>query len=131
MKISFLKSIWLIMRGKKDTKDRMTVGLMSIPLAVLFKCFSVVGFFSLPIGVYALVREGIDITWTVGWNLVGNIIAIILVILFLFILFIFSVLIWGSSNEIEKSEDKHFVVAVFSGIVSLVALVVSLIALKR
>ena len=35
----------------------------------------------------------------------------------------------ASAKEVDKEKDKNFVVAVFSGIVSLVALVVSLIAL--
>lgn len=40
-----------------------------------------------------------------------------------------SILTGASAREIDKEKDKNFVVAVFSGIVSLVALVVSLIAL--
>ena len=129
-KIGFFKAVWLIMRGKKDTKDRMTVGLMSIPLSILFKTFSVVVFFTLPVSIYAIAKQCISMTWTVAWTLVTNILTIVLSASILFIVFIFSVLIWGASNEIEKSDDKHFIAAIFSGIVSLAALVVSFIALK-
>lgn len=40
-----------------------------------------------------------------------------------------AILTGASAKEVDKEKDKNFVVAVFSGIVSLVALVVSLIAL--
>ena len=50
---------------------------------------------------------------------------------FIFGLFFITVAILtgASAKEVDKEKDKNFVVAVFSGIVSLVALVVSLIAL--
>ena len=129
-KIKFFKSVLLILQGKKDTQDRMTIGIMVIPLVILFKMISVVGFLSVPVSAYVIIKYIIAIEWIISWNLIGNIIAIILFAILLCIVFIFSVLIWGASNEIEKSDDKHFVAAVFSGIVSLVALVVSFIALK-
>lgn len=40
-----------------------------------------------------------------------------------------AILTGASAKEVDKETDKNFVVAIFSGIVSLVALVVSLIAL--
>ncbi|MDR1629159.1 MAG: hypothetical protein LBS36_02965 [Oscillospiraceae bacterium] len=130
-KIGFFKGVWLILQGKNDTQDRMTMGFMAILLTVLFKTISIIGFLSVPISAYVIIKQMLAMTWTIGWNLMENIIGIILFASFLFIIFIFSVLIWGASKEIEKSEDKHFVVAVFSGIISLVALIISLIALKQ
>lgn len=129
-KPNFFKSIVLIMNGKKDTKDHMTIGLMSIPLVMLFKSFSILGFISIFVGIYTIYKQVIVMPWSIGFKILENIIMIGIEVFSLFFLLTFSIIVWGASNEIEKSEDKYFVIAVFSGIVSFVALVVALVALK-
>lgn len=48
-----------------------------------------------------------------------------------FILGTFSYLFWKSANEIKEEKDKHYIVAVFSGLVSFTALIVALVTLIK
>lgn len=129
-KIGFWKSIWLILLGKKKTEDKLTVGLLSIPLVILFKTVCIIGIVAAIVLLIFDVIKIWDMKWTEFLIIVKNIFSFVGYGFISFGVALFSVIIWGAANEIDRSEDKNFVVAVFSGIVSLVALIVAFVALK-
>jgi NADH:ubiquinone oxidoreductase subunit 6 (subunit J) len=47
------------------------------------------------------------------------------------LLFLISVMFRGAANDIKREKDRNYIVALFSGIVSFVALIISIIALYR
>jgi hypothetical protein len=44
---------------------------------------------------------------------------------------LYSMLLWKSAKEIEKENDRNYIISVFSGIVSFAALIVALVALFK
>ena len=43
--------------------------------------------------------------------------------------FLISLLFKGAANDIKREEDRNYIVALFSGVVSFVALIISIVAL--
>lgn len=128
-KVVFWKSIWLILRGRKDTRERLTTGVMSLPLSILFHLLSIMGLILFCVGIYVCYKQALTMSW-VGLLFLRNSVYMTFVAAILFIILLYSIVLWGAAKELVTTNDKHFVVAVFSGIVSLSALVVALIALK-
>ena len=49
----------------------------------------------------------------------------------LILFFLYSVMVWGAANEIETETDRNYVLAVFSGVVSLASLIVAIATFLR
>ncbi len=129
-KVGFWKSVWLILRGKKETNDQLTTGAMAEPLAMIFKMIAVTGFMGIILVVcwcvnYILTMSRTEIT-------IYNILApLIWSAALVFLFFVYSIALWGAGTEMHRTRDKHFIASVFSGMVSLAALVVALVALGK
>lgn len=130
---NFRKVIWEILRNKRDTGGKFTAGLFSFLVSLILKIFAVV------CGISSLVTIAVAIIYGIS-NIIenGSIVSIVQTILtgaFIIVLCIavilFMIIVWGASNEIDREKDKNYVVSVFSGIVSLSALVVAIIALAK
>lgn len=125
----FLKRVWAILCNKADTHGNMTVGAFTFPIYVLFKLIAILGFiFCLGILVY-LIAFAVGMNWSTFTGIITNIYVIAIAFMCVFILFVYAVMVWGAANEIHEEEDKNYIVAIFSGVVSFVALIVSLVAL--
>lgn len=126
-----LKHIGKALLGKVDTEDRMTAGAMAHILTIIFYTLAALCF----IGVISVVIILTDTIQGMGWQsaevIYHNIISIVAHVILALFLILFIIMLIISTHEMEKTEDKHFVAAVFSGVVSFAALVVSLIALKN
>lgn len=73
----------------------------------------------------------IDNTWY-GWaNILRDILKIAFELLWVALFGMYSVLLWKSAKEIETEKDRHYIISVFSGIVSFAALIVALVALFK
>jgi len=123
-----LKTIGWIVINKKDARDtdgRMTMGLMSIPLWALFNV-SAAFVFLVAIAAFAC---PICLVCTSGLT-ATNAFSFLLVPVSI-LLGLFALLLRGAANEMDRTNDKNFVVAVFSGIVGVVALIVALVALVK
>ncbi len=130
---NFFKVAWEILRNKRDTGGKFTAGLFSFLVSLILKIFAVV------CGISSLVTIAVAIIYGIS-NIIenGSIVSIVQTILtgaFIIVLCIaiilFMIIVWGASNEIDREKDKNYVVSVFSGIVSLSALVVAVIALVK
>ena len=56
---------------------------------------------------------------------------IVLGIALLFSLFLYLIVFWGAANDVEQEKDKNYVINVFTGLVSLAALIVAIFALNN
>lgn len=125
----FFRAIYQIIRNKGNTQGNLTVSIFVLLISMTFKFIAVVGFSFTLTGIIVAVKcilHGLD---------VGNIALCILFAIGLIILsvivFLYSVIIWGASYEVEKEKDKNYIVSVFSGIVSFAALIIAIIALVK
>jgi len=123
-----LKAIWGIMRGKIDTNGEMTVGVFAILVASIFRLLSLAGLAITCVFGYFFVKA-ISCTDWMGVNILANLIEIVCGIVIIIASLVYTFILWIASNEMMKEKDKGFVVGVFSGVVALAALVVSLIQL--
>lgn len=128
-KSGFLKSMIMILKGKKDTGERLTIGIFAILLSVLFQTLAIIGWIISIISIYVGIKQVSMMKWD-GLSIIVNILSLVSWLSIVFIIVIYSVLIWGAAKELDKTEDKDFVVSVFSGVVSLAALIVALIAFR-
>lgn len=129
-KQNIFKVIINILLNKSDTKGRFTSGLFTLMTSIILKSISLVGIIfsvlGIPISIYVTYKA---ISNGNEW-LVSIIIEFVVIFIFI-ILFLFMIIVWGASNEIEREEDRNFIVSLFSGIVSFAALVVAIIALVK
>lgn len=67
--------------------------------------------------------------WQQIGQIIGNIAGLFLIVTLCVLCFIIAVIIKVMANDIKREKDRHYVLAAFSGIISFVALIVSLISL--
>ena len=60
--------------------------------------------------------------WT---NWIANIVTIVFLLIFTAFLFVYGIILWKSGREIDREKDRNYTIAVFSGIVSLAALIIA------
>lgn len=127
----FLKKVWLVITGRADTHGNMTSGAFAFLVSSVFRAVALVGFLVFALGIYAVVLYVIDLSWQNWPEIIRNIYILVMVIMILFILVMYSIIMWGASNEMHKEKDKNYIISVFSGVVSFAALIVALVALLR
>ena len=120
----FLKNIWYIIINKKSTNGELTIGVFSLITSFIFKFVSCIGFLLAVSMVGLTVYEFFRLDWT-GISFFKNIMTILLVVSTAIIIFMYSVMMLGASREVEKEKDRNYTIALFSGVVSFVALVVA------
>lgn len=127
--IGFWTSIWYIIRNKKKTNGDLLAASMSMLMSLVFNILAFVfaigavilaGFFINCI--YELFAEGLD------GNIIGN---ALLYAPFSCLSAVLALLMRGIANDISWENNKNYIVAVFSGIVSFAALIVALVALFK
>ena len=112
-------------------QKRYTLGTFATPLIVAFYGMSILGWIlvvAVPVSVYK--------AWdTLQWdNFVAgltNVIALVFLLGIMAIVALYSVLLWKSAKEVEEETDRNYVISMFSGVVSFVALIVALVALVK
>ena len=128
--MDFIKRIIAISRGKADTKGQLTKGMFASLNCVAFNTLSKISFIISFLALMAVFFVGFHMqwSWTLGFI---NVVKLFLIVLASIALFMISILLKGASNEMENEQDKNFLVAVFSGLMSTMALVVALVALFK
>ena len=117
---------------KEEPKSRATSITFAKMISVFFKGMAII---SIPTAcilsfcVWNILNE----LWvaTGFWKIVWYFVETLLSFGVGFVIGIFAYLFWKSANEIKEEKDKHYVVAVFSGLVSFAALIVALVALIK
>ena len=124
----FFSAIGHILKGDVETQGELTTGSFAILSAAVFRLIAIVGITFAGVFAWALGRAAITVTW-IGWGILTNAIEVLTGIVIIISIILYSVFLWGASNEIMKEKDKNFVIAVFSGMVSFAALIVALVTL--
>lgn len=131
--VRFWKAVWKLLTGKYKVEGEYWI--TSVFSVILSAIFFIVGWLGIicSIGVFAyFFYYAIKVmTWTEAGNIFQNIVSLIFELVIVFIAFLMSLMMIGAEREARKSKDKNFIVGAFSGMVSLVALIVSFIALVK
>lgn len=129
-KIGFWKAVWLIIRGKGSSDSRFATALLAGMLAMCFNALSWLGAFIFVIAISITIQQGVSMNWNCV-HIFGNVVALAFETLICMLLFLIAIIFRGAANDIKQEKDRDYVVALFSGIVSFVALIVSYIALIK
>ena len=125
-KTGFWRAIWLILCNKETKTGNRATGVLAEVLAFAFNAISLAVLAIMCIAVYRLIEK-------LDWNQeVSRIVSQIVSVAFLLFLALLTSLIFrGIANEIGAEKDRNYILSFFSGIVSLAALIVALVALFR
>ena len=126
-----LKRIWLVLADKADTNGNMTSVAFAAITSMVFKLIACFGFLVVVASIWALCTQVRDMAWTAIDLILKNVYSIVLESMLLIVIFLYSVIMWGSANEMKREQDKNYIVSVFSGVVSFAALIVALVALVK
>lgn len=131
-KTHFWKSIYNILRNSEPLHHSE---ILPTSIATLIQhLFNMLALTLLLISPAALCFGGRRIyDWIIGTetDVMQNIVFIIMCFFVFFTNCLMSIIMRGIANEIVREKDKHYIISVFSGIVSFAALIVALIALFK
>lgn len=126
-----IQRIWAVITNKQDTQGEFTKRTLILLMTYLLNVFSVLLFLFFAVGICTAIYGGC----TSSWNSIGlwfnNIVVIIFEVALSVIAFLLAIMLKGFANEVEREKDRDYIVAIFSGVVSFAALIISLIALIR
>ena len=129
-KALFWKSAWNIICNKKDTKGEYTKATLSGIMSVALNYLAIVLCAGSVIAIVLIIRQAVLTEWGDGlWF--SNIIALLFLAALCVAVLFFALILRGCANEIEREDDKNYLVAVFSALTSFAALVVALVALLK
>lgn len=131
--VDFWKAVWKLFTGKYKVEGEYWItSVFSIILSAIFFIVGWLGFIcSISMFAYFFYYAIKVLSWTEAERIVQNIGSLMLELVIIFLTFLISLMMIGAGREAQKSKDKNFIVGAFSGMVSLVALIVSLIALVK
>ena len=119
-------------KASGDMEEKFTKGTFSILTAWVLYIIGVLGFitalYAFGYGIYytAYILEWID-----NVHIISNIFICGFIVIIALCIGLLSFMLFKSGNEIQKSKDKNFIVAVFSALSGFIALVVALVALFK
>lgn len=127
--LRFFVRVWKFLHAK-ESDGRFTSGWMSLLLSYFFKGLAIAfGLLTLLL-VPAIIISAINLSW-MGIQIFYNILCLLAVVMVPMVTFLLTLFSLCTAKEIEIEKDRNYLSSVFSGIVSLVALVISIIALSN
>lgn len=127
----FFVAAWRILKGEKSKDGRYLSAPFAVISSVFFRMLSVLCIIFIPIFIIAGVRTLKDAIWSGFEAITVNVSGMVLLIALILALLVYALLFWGAANDVYYEKDRNYVIGVFSGIISLTALVVSIIALFK
>lgn len=129
---SKIKMLWYFWRGRVVTYDNEgNSRIMQDFTAWLFSFFAWVLLIATFLFVGATIYVGIAmINWSAE-KMFGNIAGLFFISVLVVFCFAISFILKVMSHDIKREKDRHYVLALFSGMVSFVAMIISLIALFK
>ena len=138
LEIDYKKLAQAIVEAQNDAEKQQTERKSFVSnsfafwISLFFRFVPVFGITVCLIGFITIIQYAINTAiWSSANNIIANIFALGIVVLFLIALGAYCIIMWRAAKEIEQEKDKNFIVAVFSGIVSFAALIVALVALFK
>ena len=129
-KVNFFKKVWWIIRNKKDVNYDMLSGLFTIPITALLNFIAFIGGLIFLLGIPMLIHIVKLMSWEPGM-IIQQIIGVFFIVVVLIDIALLSLILRSAANEFSREKDRDFIIAVFSGVTGLVALIVALVALFR
>ena len=129
-KVKFFTAIWKILKGESSKDGRFLSEPYKLIIGSIYRTIAIVGFILLILFDVAFVMEFTKLSWQ-GWQIGVNIIAAIIILAASVSLFLYMLIFWGAANDLKHEDNKEYVINVFSGLVSVAALVVAIIALFK
>ena len=117
--------------AEANKSKKFTSGMFSISVFVILRVIALLGWiiaFALLIG---SINTFIEMSWNDFSTISGNIFQIIYSITITVLLVLYPLMLWKAAKEIETEKDRNYIISVFSGIVSIAALIVALVALFK
>lgn len=129
-KTRFFPAIWKIIKGEKSEDGRFLSAPFAIIINALFRTIAIFGILGITLLIIATVYALGQVSWQ-GWSIASNIVCILCVLGTSIIVFLYMLMFWGAANDVQHEKDKNYVISVFSGLISLAALIVAIIALYK
>ena len=123
-------AIFSILSGKGSKNGAFTAAPFAWIVSFIYRAIAVLG----TVGIVALDVEFvkiIKINVVQGLSVIGVIIFVIVVAFISFTAFCCMVIFLGASDDIKKEQDKNYIMSVFSGMMSVAALIVAIAALVK
>lgn len=118
-------------KGEQE-KPRWTDGVFRFLLLVIFAATGALGLLLSVFAAVAAVWYAAEcMAWTGARTVAANIAYLVLGFMMIVLLLALSVAMIGAAREADRIQDRNYIVGAFSGMVSLAALVISLVALLR
>lgn len=129
-KPGFFSAIWRILKGEKSKDGRFLSAPFTVIISFLYRGITILGLIAIVLLCIATVMALGQVSWQ-GWNIANNILCIVLLLVVAVTIFLYMLLFWGAANDVKHEKDKNYVISVFSGLVSVAALIVAIIALYK
>ena len=129
-KTGFWKAAWGTIKGERQGDGNYTARFMAEILSAGLNLLALMGAITCVVGIVVIIQTAVKMNWNEA-EIYTNIAAILCVLVCLIIVVLYSLIFRGAANDIRFEKDRNYIVAVFSGIVSFVALIISIIALYR
>lgn len=118
-------------KGEIDTKGEATPMIMPMLTSLMAFVFSIIfNILSLLFFIGIVLFAIFEMSWQTN-QIITNISVLFLFLVIDIILYVISFMMRVVGNDIEKTKDKHYVLALFSALVGFVALIVSMVALFK
>ena len=122
---AFVKGIWCFICNKNAPNNAVLINFFKYPIIGLFRFISIICLLLLPF-VCAFSWRGlvsIQYAWETFWD--WAIFAELYVVLPL-VLVVLGISTWGAANQFSHETDKIYVLTIFSGTISLIALITTI-----
>lgn len=125
--LRFFIRVWKFLHAK-ESDGRFTSGWMSMLLHWFFISLAIVFGFLTIVLIPAIVVALMKLSWS-GIQIFYNIMCLLAVVMIPVVTFLLTLFSLCTAKEVEVEKDRNYLSSVFSGIISLVALVISITAL--
>lgn len=126
----FFSAIWSIIKGEKSKDGRFLSAPFALIISLLYRAIAIFGLIAIVVLCVATGMSAVKVSWQ-GWSILANIFVIGIMLVVAVTIFLYMLLFWGAANDVKHEKDKNYVVSVFSGLVSVAALIVAIIALYK
>jgi len=128
------KRVWLavrsILKGEKSNDGRFLAAPFAFVVSIVFRVVALMGALAITVFDFGVVYSLVMAEWQ-GVSIAANIVIIIISFALTVAGLLYMVVFWGAANDVEHEKDKNYVISVFSGLMSVAALIVAIISLYK
>lgn len=135
VEIDYDKLAEAIVKAEKKTEENDDKEIKSVlwlqrkGAAILYRLLAFSGFAFFALGAIALIIAAIGWQWTPFMTAFSNSIAILTIGLLLAVVFIVSMMLWSSSEQVKDIKDKQMLMSLSSGLIGFIALIAAIVAI--